>query len=115
VNTRVLILPGRVCSHPRAIDVEVAGGVVTLRGPVLSNEIADVLATVRDVRGVSSVANELIPHESGEGVPALQGNGRVGQPALDILQNNWAPATRAVVAAGLVATAVCMAAYTRRL
>ena len=112
---RVRAKLGRACSHPRAIDVDVADGTVTLRGPILANEIDTILTTVRGVRGVVGVTNALEPHESAEGVPALQGQGSIADPELDILQRNWAPATQALVtAAGLAATAVCIAAYTRR-
>ena len=112
---RVRAKLGRACSHPRAIDVDVADGTVTLRGPILANEIDTILTTVRGVRGVVGVTNALEPHESAEGVPALQGQGSIADPELDILQRHWAPATQALVtAAGLAATAVCIAAYTRR-
>jgi hypothetical protein len=112
---RVRAKLGRACSHPHAVDVEVAEGTVTLRGPILANEVDRVLATVQGVRGVRSVTNELEAHDSPEGIPALQGVGSVADPSLDILQSNWAPATQALVtAAGLAATAVCMAAYARR-
>ena len=106
---------GRACSHTHAIDVEVAEGTVTLRGPILANEVDSLLATVQAVRGVRSVTNELEAHDTPEGIPALQGVGSVADPSLDILQSNWAPATQALVtAAGLAATAVCIAAYARR-
>ena len=112
---RVRAKLGRACSHPHAIDVEVAEGTVTLRGPILANEVDSLLATVQAVRGVRSVTNELEAHDSPEGIPALQGVGSVADPSLDILQSNWAPATQALVtAAGLAATAVCIAAYARR-
>ena len=112
---RVRAKLGRACSHPRAIDVDVADGTVTLRGPILANEIDTILTTVRGVRGVVGVTNALEPYESAEGVPALQGQGSIADPELDILQRHWAPATQALVtAAGLAATAVCMAAYARR-
>jgi hypothetical protein len=112
---RVRAKLGRVSSHPRAIDVEAHDGEVTLRGPILSREVDDVLATVGGVRGVSSVVNELEPHDSPEGVPSLQGEGRVAGSSIDLFQRNWAPATRALVAtAGLAATGVCIAAYARR-
>lgn len=112
---RVRAKLGRASSHPRAIDVDVADGTVTLRGPILANEIDSLLTTVRRVRGVVGVTNALEPHESAEGVPALQGQGSIADPELDILQRNWAPATQALAtAAGLAATAVCMAAYARR-
>ena len=112
---RVRAKLGRACSHPHAIDVHVADGTVTIRGPILANEVDSVLATVRGVRGVRGVTNELEAHDSPEDVPALQGVGSVAYPSLDILQSNWAPATQALVtAAGLAATAVCVAAYSRR-
>jgi gas vesicle protein len=112
---RVRAKLGRACSHPRAIDVVATDGTVTLRGPILAREIESVLSTVRAVRGVEHVTSELEPHESAEGIPALQGEGSVADPSLDILQRNWAPATQALVtAAGLAATGICLAAYTRR-
>jgi BON domain len=112
---RVRAKLGRACSHPRAIEVEVADGTVTLRGPILADEIDNLLATIRGVPGVASVTNALEAHQSAEGVPALQGHGSIADPELDILQRNWAPATQALMtAAGLAATAVCVAAYARR-
>jgi gas vesicle protein len=115
VIERVRAKLGRVCSHPRAIDVEVDDGNVTLRGPLLKSELDSVLGGVAAVRGVRSVNNELEQHVSAEGVPSLQGSSNVAGPTLDVLQRNWAPGTQALVAAaGLAATGVCIAAYARR-
>jgi hypothetical protein len=112
---RVRAKLGRACSHPRAIDVDVTDATVTLRGPILANEIDNVLTTVWGVRGVVGVTNALETHESAEGVPALQGRGSIADSERDIFQRHWAPTTQALVtAAGLAATAVCMAAYARR-
>ncbi|HET9195768.1 MAG TPA: BON domain-containing protein [Vicinamibacterales bacterium] len=111
---RVRARLGRVSSHPRAIDVEAQGGQVTLRGPVLSSEVQDLLSAAADVRGVRSVINELAPHDSSEGVPALQGRGRLAGPRLDLLQSRWAPATRALVGAAAVAAGGLAIAYRRR-
>jgi BON domain len=110
---RVRAKLGRASSHPRAIDVEVSSGEITLRGPILANEVSRVLATTAAVRGVCSVVNELEAHESSAGIPSLQGEGRIAGSSLDLFQSNWAPATRAMVAASLVATGVCVAAYAR--
>jgi hypothetical protein len=96
---------GRACSHPHAIEVHVQDGNVTLRGRILSREQTNVLSAVSDVRGVRAVTNELEPHDSSEGIPALQGPGNVTGPRFDIMQRRWAPATRAMVAAAGVATA----------
>ncbi len=106
---RVRAKLGRVCSHPHAVAVDAHDGIVTLRGPVLASEVNDIVAAVTAVRGVASVNNELDAHESADGIPALQGEGRVAGSSLDILQDNWAPATKAVVSAGLLATGVWMA------
>lgn len=112
---RVRAKLGRASSHPRAIDVKAADGEVTLYGPILSDEVADVLSIVGSVRGVHAVVNELEPHDSPEGIPSLQGHGRVAGRSLDILQRNWAPATQALVGmAALAATSAAVLAYARR-
>lgn len=100
---RVRAKLGRACSHPRAIDVEARGGEVTLRGAILARELDDVLAAVGAVRGVTAVMDELKPHESSQGLPSLQGSGRVPGSTFDLLQRRWSPATRALV--GLAAVA----------
>jgi hypothetical protein len=105
---------GRVCSHPRALDVDARGGEVTLRGPILATEVDRVVATAAAVRGVQSVVNELDAHEDASGIPSLQGEGRVAGPSLDVMQHNWAPATRALVTAGVVATGVYLASHAGR-
>jgi hypothetical protein len=106
---------GRVCSHPRAIDVEVRDGEVALRGPIFSDEVSDVLTATASVRGVHAVVNALEPHDSADGVPMLQGSGGLAGPALDLLQEHWAPATRALVGiAAIAAGSVAMAACARR-
>jgi hypothetical protein len=114
LRERVRAKLGRVCSHPRAIDVEVVDGSVTLCGPILADEIEDVLVAASSVRGVQSVTNDLDVHQFASGVPSLQGEGRVAGASLDILQPNWAPATQALVAAAALTTGVLFAAYARR-
>ena len=111
---RVRAKLGRVCSHPHAIDVDVREGEVTLRGPILAEEVKDVLDMAASVRGVHSVVNELEPHETSEGIPSLQGLGRRAGPSLDVLQSNWAPATRALVGAAALAAGGFALAYSRR-
>lgn len=112
---RVRTSLGRACSHARAIDVDVLDGRVVLRGSVLASELDRVLSTVRAVRGVQSVAHALDAHETSDGIPALQGEGRLAEFPLDVLQRTWAPATQALVAAaGMAAAGLCIAAYARR-
>jgi hypothetical protein len=105
------VLEGRVRSklgflvrHPSAIEVAVQDGRVILRGPVLSDEIEQLVDGVRGIRGVHEVDNHLDVHIDADGVPALQGDKPkpTGQP-LDIMQRHWSPATRFLVgAAGLL-------------
>ncbi len=70
---RVRAQLGRLVSHPRAIDVEVEDGRVTLRGPILSAEVPRLLSSVQRVGGVRDVVNALDEHEEAGHVPALQG------------------------------------------
>jgi hypothetical protein len=109
LTERVRAKLGRVCSHPRAVDVDAHEGHVTLRGEILSSELDDVLAAAA-AAGAVAVHNELEAYETSAGVPSLQGDGRTAGSSLDVLQQNWAPATRALVGAGLVATGACIAA-----
>jgi hypothetical protein len=112
---RVRSTLGRQASHPRAIEVDATGDEVTLRGPVLAGETAGIVAAVEAVPGVRAVRNLLEPHDTAEGVPALQGRGRRPGPRLDILQENWAPATQTLVAAAAIAIGgALMAIYSRR-
>ena len=111
---RVRAKLGRVSSHPRAIDLQVSGGHVMLRGPVLAHEATNIVRTTQGVRGVHSVTNEMDLHENAENVPALQGARREPGGSLDVLQSKWAPGKRTMVAAaGLAATGICVAAYSR--
>jgi gas vesicle protein len=111
---RVRSVLGRCCSHPRAIDLSVRDGAVTLRGPILAHEIDKVASLVGGVRGVRELINQLEAHESAEGVPSLQGSRRIAKPRLEILQGRWPPATRALVSVSALATGLCLAAYARR-
>jgi hypothetical protein len=88
---------GRVCSHPGAIEVEVYGGIVELRGAVLAAEEQQVLEGIADVRGVRSINDHLQRHDTAD-VPALQGG--AARPPMhrpELLQENWAPGTRLIV------------------
>jgi hypothetical protein len=85
-------------SHPRALEVEVEGGRVHLRGPILTRDVARAVRLAGRVGGVREVVNELEQHDEPGSIPALQGAPRrrdYGQ--LD-------PATRAAIeVAGLLA------------
>src|SRR5205823_863633 len=63
---------GLFSSHPRALDVAVTDGTVTVSGPILASEAPRLLAALRRVRGVERVESGLELHETAD-VPALQG------------------------------------------
>jgi len=112
---RVRAALGRACSHPRAIDVAALDGEVTLRGDVLTSEAEPVLAAARSVRGVKDVFDDLDKYAGADGIPSLQGRGRLGESSLDLFQRRWAPATRALVGmAAIAAAAFSVAVYARR-
>lgn len=72
IADRVRAALGRVVSHPSSIVVGVAGGEVTLGGPVLADEVDALLASVGRVRGVDSVVNAMEIHARAGNVPGLQ-------------------------------------------
>lgn len=97
VEQRVRSKMGRYVSHPRAIDVTVNQGHVTLTGPILAHEADGLLAALRAVPGVKSVNNQLETHQQAGNISALQG-GRV-RPGerFALFQENWSPTTRFLV------------------
>ncbi|MGH7826275.1 MAG: SRPBCC family protein [Candidatus Binatia bacterium] len=87
---------GPVVSHPSSIEVKAQNGKVILSGPILAREVDGLLSDVSSVPGVAEVENRLEAHQEPGNIPGLQ-----GQPAVrkagqvpDIMQANWAPATR---------------------
>ncbi len=64
---------GRVCSHASAIQVSALNGRVELKGPILQDEARSVVRAIARVRGVREIDDDLHRFQSGEHVPALQG------------------------------------------
>lgn len=96
LHERVRSRVGAVVSHAGTIDVRVTDGVVTLRGPVLADDVDRLLRRVRSARGVRDVINELDVHDEPDGVPGLQGRLRPtrGGEVFELLQRNWSPTAR---------------------
>jgi uncharacterized membrane protein len=93
VRDRVRSALGRIVSHPGAIDVMIDNGHAHLHGDILADEYLPLLATVRHVRGVTSVHDELRVHRTAGNVIVLQG-GRPREPRFEFRQENWTPAAR---------------------
>jgi uncharacterized membrane protein len=87
---------GRAVSHPRAIDVDVVDGVVTLRGPILMDEVSDLIDAVDRVRGVRDIINNLEEHHEAGNVPSLQGSRSRRRRRAEILQQQWSPTARLI-------------------
>ena len=64
---------GRHPVHDGALNITANNGIITLRGPVLTDELPKVLRSVRFVRGVKGVDNRLEVHNEAGSVSALQG------------------------------------------
>lgn len=94
LEARVRSELGRCCSHPRSIHVVARDGQVTLTGPVLADEVDDVIAGVRSVRGVCEIVSHLQLQQAPGSVPGLQGPRRGRRNQFELLQQNWSPAAR---------------------
>ena len=103
---------GRFVSHPHAIEVDGAGGIVALRGPILEREADNLVRAVGRVSGVREVVDQLERHEQAGSVPSLQGGRAPSGERLDVLQRNWAPTTRLVL--GTAGAALAVAGFARR-
>jgi osmotically-inducible protein OsmY len=103
LGARVRSRLGRLLSHPGAIDVSASQGVVTLRGPVFSAEVGQLVSGVAEVPGVTAVDNQLEPHERAGDVPALQGPGPLVLPRAPATWLRWTPTMRALTGAAGVA------------
>ena len=106
---RVRARIGGVVGYARPLEVEVANGRVTLRGPVLTRDASRLLRRVRAVRGVQTVDDRLDVHDDPAGVPGLQGAPRRprGGEVLELFQDHWSPAARLVTGiTGAVLTGV---------
>lgn len=93
LQQRVRSRLGRATAHPHAIEVAAQEGCVTLKGPVLREEEHRVLWAVRAVPGVKHLENRMEAHQQPD-VPDLQGGS--APPLPELLNESWAPATRAV-------------------
>jgi hypothetical protein len=95
---RVRARLGRIVDYPGAVETSVRDGRVTLRGPVLANDVGRLLRRVRSVRGVKDVQCELDVHHEPGAVPELQGARRApsGGEVFELVQQNWSPSARVI-------------------
>lgn len=96
LQERVRARIGSVVGHAGAIEAGVVDGRVTLRGPVLADDVDRLVRRVRSVPGVREVLNQLDIHDEPGGVPGLQGRPRPprGGEVFELLQTRWSPTAR---------------------
>ena len=107
---------GFMVRHPSFIDVRASDGRVTLSGPILSDEVQQLVRGVAAVRGVCDVENILEVHERAEEVPGFEAD--IPKPSgetIDLLQRHWAPSTRFLIGTAGAALALLANHRTRNL
>lgn len=82
LHDRIRTRLGRVVSHPKWVQVEVNQGNVSLQGHVLTRELNGLLGEIEEMAGVRAVINDLICHDTAQGVSELQGN--IDQPRREV-------------------------------
>jgi hypothetical protein len=94
-------------SFPHAIEIDSAGGIVTLRGPIPQWETDTLLSTVQSVRGVREVVSELEQHKMTWNVPALRGASTLPRVPATNGERQSSPATRVLTGT----TGIALAGY----
>jgi hypothetical protein len=117
LRERIRARIGSVVGRNGGIETHVSDGRVTLRGPVLGEEVERLLRRVRSVRGVEELVNELELHEAPGNVPSLQGRPRPMQAGevFDLLPTRWLPSSRLMGMAGAVLAVAGLAIGRRQL
>jgi hypothetical protein len=109
LEARVRSALGRCVSHPAAIEVHSQEGCVCLSGPVLADEVQQVVDCVRNVRGVHHIENELDVYDEPGNVSALQGGRRRTGATMELAQQSWSPTAQALIGAAGLGVATCCA------
>jgi hypothetical protein len=96
VLNRVRSNLGMLVRHPRSVDVSVSQGSVTLKGPILEDEVDQVLRAIPRIPGVQDLKNRLEVHKDSAGISVLQGlsESPPRRPRFELMQVNWSPAAR---------------------
>jgi len=94
LHARVRSRMGSVVGHAGAIEVGVDDGRVTLRGPILADEVDRLVRRVAGIRGVREVLNQLDVHDEPGNVPFLQGRPPRRGDVFPLLRSSWSPTAR---------------------
>jgi osmotically-inducible protein OsmY len=93
---RVRARIGSVVGQSGAVEATVVDGRVSLRGPVLADDVDRLVRRVRSVPGVREVIDQLDVHDDPGGIPGLQRRPRPqrGGEVFELLQTRWSPTAR---------------------
>jgi hypothetical protein len=96
ILARVQSRLGRAIPHPGGIGVSVRGGIVTLQGPVLHDELERLVHEIRHVQGVVGIHNKLDVRDAAGRSAWLQ-----GEPIVTRRPFRFRPGSRLLLAAGV--------------
>ena len=102
LQERVRARLGQIVRYARSIETTVDDGRVTLRGPVLADDVTRLVRRVGQVPGVGSVDNRLDVHAEPGNVPGLQGAevSSAGGQVLQLVHRNLSPRARVATGVG---------------
>jgi hypothetical protein len=100
LQERVRARLGQTIRYARSIETSVADGVVTLRGPVLAEDVARVVRRVGQIPGVQYVDSRLEAHAEPGTVPGLQGARRSSGEVLELMRGRLSPTAQIAAALG---------------
>jgi len=92
---------GRLGRRTGGVQVQADGGRIYLSGPVLREDVDDILRTAARTPGVHGVENQLQVFDDPGDIPSLQGSPSPRRRALpEWQQQNWSPAMRLISGVG---------------
>jgi hypothetical protein len=101
LQERIRARLGQTLRYARSIETSVAAGCVTLRGPVLADDVARVVRRIGQVPGVQAVDNHLDVHPEPGAVPGLQGARRSTSGEVhELMRGTLSPTARVVTSIG---------------
>lgn len=102
LHERVRARLGQAVRYARSLEATIDNGCVTLRGPVLADDVTRLVRRIAQVPGVREVDNRLDVHAEAGNVPGLQGAraSAAGGEVFELMQGRLSPAARLATGLG---------------
>ena len=102
LHERVRARLGQAVRYARSLEATVDNGCVTLRGPVLADDVTRLVRRIAQVPGVREVDNRLDVHVEAGNVPGLQGAraSAAGGEVFELMPGRLSPAARLATGLG---------------